>query len=62
MNIDPNEAVRKLRNMVNQNHFTIAEIIEYNKYKNIIEDAIVNGGYILVKEDDCTAQHNDKQS
>lgn len=62
MNINPNEAVMKLRNMVNQNHFTIAEIIEYNKYKNIIEDAIVNGGYILIKEDDCTAQHNDKQS
>ena len=60
MNIDPNEAVRKLRNMINQNHFTIAEIIAYNKYKNIIEDAVVNGGYILVKEDDYTAQHNDK--
>lgn len=59
MNIDPNEAVRELRSMINQNHFTIAEIIEYNKYKNIIEDAIVNGGYILIKEDDYTAQHND---
>lgn len=55
MNIDPNEAVRELRSMINQNHFTIAEIIEYNKYKNIIEDAIVNGGYKLVKEDDYTA-------
>lgn len=59
---DPNEAVRFLRNMASQNHFTMAQIIEYNKCKNIIEDALINGDYILVKEGENTAEHNDRQS
>lgn len=58
---DPNEAVKILRNMASQNHFTMAQIIEYNKCKNIIEDALVNGDYILVKEGEYTAEHNDGQ-
>ena len=61
MNTDPNEAVKILRSMVNQNHFTIAEVIQYNKCKNIIEDALIYGGYVLVKEDDNNAEYNDRQ-
>lgn len=59
---DPNEAVRILRNITSQNHFTMAQMIEYNRCKNIIEDALINHDYILVKEGENTAKHNDRQS
>lgn len=43
-------------------YHTMVQIIEYNKCKNIIEDALINHDYILVKEGENTAKHNDRQS
>ena len=45
--MNPKEALQLLKQLLCKNHLTTKEVYDYYKCKNIIEDALVSGQYIL---------------
>lgn len=48
--LDVNEAVRVLKQLRCKDHYTNNEILEYHTCLNIIEEAVCEKGYVIVKQ------------